>query len=61
MGILQNKLGINLTNHDPIVQSPFASDAGEGQSFPPPSDEFMITETGLLMITEVTSAFMLTE
>lgn len=61
MGVLQNKLGMNLTNHDPVVQSPFTNHFDEGESFPPPTSEFMITETGILMITESTLDFMITE
>ncbi len=61
MGILQNALGINLTNHDPLVDSPFNNSEAQGQSFPPPGSEFMITETGIYMITETTLSRMITE
>lgn len=61
MGILQNPLGINLTDHMPIKDSPFNNSSSSGGSFPPPGSERMITENGILMITESTSDFMITE
>ena len=61
MGILQNKLGINVTNHDPLKYSPFSNSADEGEPFIPPTSDFMITETGVFMITESTLDFMITE
>lgn len=61
MGILQNALGINLTNYDPVVNSPFNNSEAQGQSFPPPGSEHMITETGIFMITESTLNLMITE
>jgi len=61
MGILQNPLGINLTNHDPIKDSPFNDVFGEGEAHPPPGTSRMITETGIFMITEVTLDHMITE
>ncbi len=61
MGILQNKLGINLTIHDPLIQSPFSNEFDEGESFPPPGSDRMITETGIYMITETTLSYMITE
>ncbi len=61
MGILQNALGINLTNHDPLIDSPFNNSGDQGESFPPPGSERMITETGIFMITESTLSFMITE
>jgi hypothetical protein len=61
MGILQNILGISLTNHQPIQDSPFNDSLGEGQVNPPPGSERMITETGIFMITEVTLDDMITE
>ena len=61
MGVLQNPLGINLTNHHPIKDSPFNDSFGEGELFPPPGSERMITETGIFMITETTLDHMITE
>ncbi len=61
MGILQNRLGINLTNGTPLLQSPFNNTSDEGESFPPPGSERMITETGIYMITEITLDHMITE
>ena len=61
MGILQNKLGINVTNHDPLKYSPFSNSVDEGEPFIPPTSDFMITETGIFMITESTLDFMITE
>jgi len=61
MGVLQNPLGINLTNHNPLKDSPFNSSFDEGETFPPPGSERMITETGIYMITESTLDYMITE
>lgn len=61
MGVLQNPLGISLTDCMPIINSPFTNSDDQGQSFPPPPSEFMITETGIFMITEVALDLMITE
>lgn len=61
VGVLQNPLGINLTSHDPVIDSPFVIGFSEGQSFPPPPSQRMITETGDHMITETTLDHMITE
>lgn len=61
MGILQNALGINLTDTNPLVDSPFNNSFDHGESFPPPGSDVMITETGIFMITESTLSFMITE
>jgi len=61
MGILNNRLGLNLTTHQPLIHSPFETSADEGEPFVPPGSERMITETGILMITESTLSFMITE
>jgi hypothetical protein len=61
MGILQNVLGIAITNHNPIKDSPFYDSFGEGEPNPPPGSERMITESGIFMITEVTLDHMITE
>lgn len=61
MGVLNNPLGINLTKHDPLIDSPFTAYESDGQSFPPPGSELMITETGIYMITETTLSHMITE
>lgn len=61
MGILQNPLGINLTNHVPVKDSPFIDNFGEGETHPPPGSDRMITETGIFMITEVALDYMITE
>jgi hypothetical protein len=61
MGVLQNALGMNLTNHDPLIDSPYNNGGGGDASFPPPGSDRMITETGIYMITETTLAFMDTE
>ncbi len=61
MGVLNNALGINLTVHDPLIDSPFTGYEFQGQSFPPPGSEFMITETGIYMITETALERMITE
>lgn len=61
MGILQNALGINLTDTNPLVDSPFNNSFDQGENFPPPGSDVMITETGIFMITESTLSFMITE
>ncbi len=61
MGILQNPLGISLTDHEPLIDSPFNNSFNSGDSFPPPGTDRMITETGIYMITETTLSFMITE
>ncbi len=61
MGVLQNALGMNLTDYDPLINSPFNNSEAQGQSFPPPASEFMITETGIYMITETALERMITE
>lgn len=61
MGILQNALGINLTNFDPLIDSPFNNGRDKGESFPPPGSDYMITETGIFMITESSLDLMITE
>jgi len=61
MSIFNTPLGMNLTNSDPLLVSPFIyhSDAGEG--FPPPGSFFMITETGIFMLDEDGIELMITE
>jgi len=61
MGVLQNPLGINLTDCMPIKNSPFNNSDYQGQAFPPPGSERMITETGIYMITETSLDHMITE
>ena len=61
MGILNNALGINLTNHQPLIDGPFNESFDQGGSFPPPGSFTMITETGIDMITETTLYNMITE
>jgi hypothetical protein len=61
MGILNNALGINLTNHQPLIDSPFGTSFDNGESFPPPGTYEMITETGILMLTETGFNHMITE
>jgi hypothetical protein len=61
MGIMQNPLGINLTNHMPLTHSVFNNDFDQGEPFIPPTSYFMITEDGKFMIDEITLDFMITE
>ena len=61
MGVLQNPLGISLTDCMPIINSPFNNSDDQGQSFPPTPSEFMITENGLFMLTEDGINLMITE
>ena len=61
MGILQNALGINATNLNPLTNSPFNNSDNSEAPFVPTPSEFMITEGGLFMLTETSLAFMITE
>ena len=61
MSVFQNALGMNLTKNQPLIDSPFTSSYDQGESFPPPGSERMITETGIFMITETSLDFMITE
>lgn len=62
MGVLQNPLGINVTDHNPLIDSPYNTGFNSGDSFPPHGHERMITElTGEFMITEITLDYMITE
>jgi len=61
MGILNNPLGINLTTHMPVTNSPYNDSDDEGESFPPPGSQRMITETGIYMITQTALNDMITE
>ena len=61
MGILNRTLGINLTNADPLINSPFNESEEESTIVPPPTNFYMITEDNLFMRTEVGSNLMITE
>ena len=61
MGILNNALGINLTDENPIINSPFNESESYGYVVPPPGSDYMITETGIFMQTEAGSNLMITE
>jgi hypothetical protein len=61
MSVFQNALGMNLTKNQPLIDSPFNSSYDQGESFPPPGSEIMITETGIFMITETSLDLMITE
>ena len=61
MGILNNALGINLTNEDPLINSPFSESQSEGNMVPPLPSKFMITEDGKFMLTEDGLNLMITE
>lgn len=61
MGVLNNILGFNLTNEEPLTHSPFSSSYDEGSGTPPPEEFRMITETGVYMITQTSLQYMITE
>lgn len=61
MSLFNQPLGLNLTDHNPLVDSVFSSSYDNGESFPPPGSHYMITETGDFMITEITLDRMITE
>ena len=46
---------------NPLVDSPYVAQFDIGFNIPPPGTDFMITETGIFMITESTLDFMITE
>ncbi len=59
MPLPNGQIGIK---NNPIIKSPFVQHwEGEGNNPPPPGSELMITESGLLMVTEITDDFMITE
>lgn len=61
MGILNRILGLNLTDEDPLQNSPFNSSAQESYIVPPIGSDYMITETGEFMLTEDGINLMITE
>jgi len=61
MSIFNTPLGMNLTNSDPLVVSPFVIHYDHGEGFPPPGSFFMITETGIFMLDEDGIELMITE
>lgn len=61
MGLLNRQLGINLTDKDPLINSPFSSSASEAYINPPPTTDYMISETGAFMQTETSLNLMVTE
>lgn len=61
MGTLNNVLGFNLTNEDPLTVSPFDENESLGFVPTPPGTFFMITETGIFMLTEDGLNLMITE
>jgi hypothetical protein len=61
MGILNNVLGFNLTDEQPLINNPFNESEELGFVNPPPGSEYMITETGIYMLTEDGLNLMVTE
>lgn len=61
MAILNHPLGINLTNHDPITDSPYSEGQATGYVVPPPPQTYMITENGNFMQTETGNNLMIVE
>jgi hypothetical protein len=61
MGTLNQALGMNLTEDQPLIDSPFNESASISYIVPPPGSEYMITETGLFMQTESSLNLMITE
>lgn len=61
MGVLHNRLGISITRHNPLKDSPYLDSFEEGEPYIPPANEFMITEDGKLMVDETTLDLMITE
>jgi hypothetical protein len=61
MGILNNPLGMNETNHDPINDNPYNEGVSTGYIVPPPPGIYMITENGLFMQTEIGNNLMIVE
>lgn len=46
MGVLNNALGMNLTNHDPLIDSPLTDSQSNGFVAPPPSGDFFLLLDG---------------
>lgn len=46
---------------NPLTDSPYVAQFDIGYNIAPPGTDFMITETGIFMITESASDFMITE
>ncbi len=60
MGVFNIPLGTNVGDNL-LLFSPFIQSESGNDTFPPPSSERMITETGIFMITESTLDDMITE
>ncbi len=61
MPALTGHWGLGLVQN-PLTDSLYVLEFNDGSgNIPPPGDEFMITETGIFMITESTLDFMITE
>ncbi len=60
MGVWNVALGLGVENN-PIVDSPYVQQFDIGVENPPPPTGFMITETGLYMLTESGSNLMILE
>lgn len=59
MPLPNGKIGVK---DNPLIKSPFVQHwDGEGSNPPPPTKYLMKTETGVLMVTEITDYFMSTE
>ena len=61
MGILNQPLGMNLTDFDPLIDTPFNSSVTMSYVVPPPTANYMITESGDFMQTESGNNLMITE
>lgn len=61
MGTLNQRLGFNLTDDDPLQNSPFNLSESEGYIVPPPIGFYMITEIGQFMQTETGNNLMVVE
>jgi hypothetical protein len=61
MGALNTDLGFNLTDEDPLINSPFGESASISYITPPPGSDYMITETGIFMQTQTANELMITE
>ena len=61
MGTINNALGFNLTDNDPLTVSPFDADESLNAQNPPPGTGFMITETGIPMEDETATYNMITD
>lgn len=61
MGTLNQRLGMNLTDDNPLIDSPFSTSSSIGYVVPPPPGFYIITETGAFIQTETGNNLLIVE